>query len=222
MWVIPSGYAESRRQPTTKRVAVYARVSTAGQDTALQLDELRRYVERRGWDLAAEHVDEGVSGGTTRRPGLDELLAAARRRRVDVVLVWALDRLGRSLSHLVGLVDELGSLGVDLVVYTQPIDTTTPTGKLTFQILGAVAEFERSMIRSRVRAGVAKARARGKRLGRPRADLDLELARNRLDAGDSLRKVAALLGVHHATLGRALARERGAESPSRAPAEAAR
>lgn len=203
------------------RVALYARVSTADQDTETQLRELRAYVDRRGWDLAGEHVDHAVSGATTSRPALDRLMEDAKRRRIDVILVWALDRLGRSLSHLVGLVDELGSLGVDLVVYTQPVDTTTPTGKLTFQILGAVAEFERSMIRARVRAGVAKARAKGKKLGRPRAEFDLDLARERIEAGDSLRKVARLVGVHRTTLRRALDREGGAKSPSERPVEAA-
>ena len=109
--------------------------------------------------------------------------------------------------------DELGALGVDLVVLTQPIDTTTPTGKLTFQILGAVAEFERSMIRSRVRAGIAKAKAKGTRLGRPQAQLDLDLARARLEAGDSLRTIARVFGVHHSTLKRALDREGGSKTP---------
>lgn len=193
------------------RAALYARVSTNDQDTETQLRELRQYVERRGWDLAEEHVDQGVSGSRKSRPALDALLKRARARQVDVIVVWALDRLGRSLSHLVTLVDELGALGVDLVVLTQPIDTTTPSGKLTFQILGAVAEFERQMIRSRVRAGIEKARAKGTRLGRPRADLDLDLARTRIEAGDSLRQVARVFGVHHSTLKRALTR--GSKTP---------
>tara|TARA_R110002072_G_scaffold166502_2_gene319746 strand:- start:1383 stop:2009 length:627 start_codon:yes stop_codon:yes gene_type:complete len=196
------------------KAALYARVSTNDQDAETQLRELRQYVERRGWSLVEEFVDHGVSGSKTSRPALNRLMKRAQRRDVDVIVVWALDRLGRSLSHLVALMDQLGALGVDLAVLTQPIDTTTPTGKLTFQILGAVAEFERSMIRSRVRAGVAKARAQGKALGRPRADLDLDLARARLETGDSLRKVARVFGVHHSTLKRALARERGAKSPS--------
>lgn len=190
-----------------KRVALYARVSTQDQDPDVQLRELRLYVDRRGWTLAAEHVDHGVSGAKDRRPALDRLLEDVRRRRVDVVLVWALDRLGRSLRHLVVLAGEFDALGVDLVSYTQPIDTTTPAGRLTFAVLAAAAEFERSMIRERVRAGIAKARAKGVRLGRPQARVDVEDVRARLALGDSLRAVARSLGVSHATLGRALGRE---------------
>lgn len=194
------------------RAAVYARVSTTDQTPETQLGELREYVARRSWLVSAEYVDEGVSGSRTSRPALDRLVRDAKSRRIDVVVVWALDRLGRSLGHLVGLIDDFGALGVDLAVYTQPIDTTTPSGRLTFQILGAVAEFERSMIRSRVRAGVARARAQGKALGRPRADLDLDLARVRLEAGDSLSTVARVFGIHRTTLSRALAREARAKT----------
>tara|TARA_R110002072_G_scaffold47902_4_gene131252 strand:- start:1005 stop:1631 length:627 start_codon:yes stop_codon:yes gene_type:complete len=206
----------------SQRVAIYGRVSTTDQDAESQLRELRAYSERRGWEIKEEFVDHGVSGSKRHRPALDTLMKDVRRRRVDVVLVWALDRLGRSLSHLIGLVEEFGSLGVDLVVLTQNIDTTTPAGKLTFQILASVAELERSMIRSRVQAGVDRARAQGKKLGRPRADLDLDLARSRIEAGDSLRKVARVFGVHHTTLARALKREGGAKSTPARLAQAVR
>jgi DNA invertase Pin-like site-specific DNA recombinase len=196
------------------RVALYARCSTLnGQDPEVQLRELRSYAERRGWSSVREFMDQGVSGTKDRRPALDAMLHEVRQRRLDVVLVWALDRLGRSLRHLVNLVAEFEALGVDLVVYTQPIDTTTPAGKLTFQVLGACAEFEREMIRSRVRAGVAKARAEGKRLGRPRTALDLDAARARLQGGESLRVVASAFGTTHSTLRRALTRNAGTKSP---------
>jgi DNA invertase Pin-like site-specific DNA recombinase len=207
---------------TTKVAAIYARVSTTDQDADVQVVPLREYVVRRGWALADEHiyVDKGVSGSKESRRGLDGMLEAARRRRIDVVIVWALDRLGRSLKHLVMLAEELGALGVDLVCLTQPIDTTTPAGRLTFAVLGAVAEFERQMCVERVKAGIAKARASGKRLGRPRAHIDAAEVRARLVRGESLRGVARSLGVHHATLVRVLGRERGAESgsPTRPPA----
>ncbi|MBI3725133.1 recombinase family protein [bacterium] len=195
-----------------KQVAIYARVSTLDQDPENQLRELRSYVERRGWTLVGEFVDRGVSGAKDRRPALDRLISDARKRKIDCIAVWALDRLGRSLRHLVNLVADFEALGVDLVAYTQPIDTTTPAGKLTFQVLGAVAEFERSMIRERVRAGVAKAKASGKRLGRPRAAIDLAGARQRIEGGESLRSVARSLGTNHVTLRRAL--RRGTESPA--------
>ena len=132
-----------------------------------QLQELRRYVEARGWS-AVEYVDRGVSGSKDRRPGLDQLIAAARRRRFDGVVCWRLDRLGRNLKHLITLLDELQALGVAFVSLAESIDATTPAGKLEMHILGAIAEFERARIEERVRAGLARARAQGVRLGRPR------------------------------------------------------
>jgi DNA invertase Pin-like site-specific DNA recombinase len=188
-----------------KRVAIYARVSTTEQDPEVQLLQLHEEVTRRGWTLAGEYVDHGVSGAKDRRPKLDAMLEDVRLRRVDIVLVWALDRLGRSLRHLVGLVEDLGAIGVDLICHTQPIDTTTPTGRFTFAILGAVAEFEREMIRGRVRAGLAKARAKGVKLGRRPKDIDVTQVRARIAAGESRRAVARDLGISHATVGRALA-----------------
>jgi DNA invertase Pin-like site-specific DNA recombinase len=175
-----------------------------GQNPETQLAELRPYAELRGWTLVGEYVDEGVSGAREKRPALDRLMQDVRKRRVDVIFVWALDRLGRSLRHLVNLGAELEALGVDLVCFTQPIDTTTPAGKFTFQVLAAVSEFERQMIRARVRAGVARARASGKKLGRPMKTLDLIRARELLNGGNSLRAVARALGIHHNTLARAL------------------
>lgn len=190
-----------------KIAAVYARVSTLDQEPETQLRELRAYVERRGWRLEDPHVyvDKGVSGAKDRRPALDRLMAAAKQRKVDVVVVWALDRLGRSLRHLVTTLDELSALGVDLACYTQPIDTTTPAGRLTFGVLGAVAEFERSMVRERVRAGLARARAAGTRVGRPPARVDREQVLSLRAAGRSLRQIADVVGASKNVVAKILA-----------------
>jgi len=147
--------------------ALYARVSTTdkGQDSDLQLQELREYAVRRGWD-AQEFVDEGVSGAATKRPALDSLLKAARSRKIDTIIVWRLDRLGRSLSHLLSMLNEFESLGVQFVSLRENIDMTTPTGRLMAHLIGAFAEFEREIIRERVRAGIATARRKGKKVGR--------------------------------------------------------
>jgi DNA invertase Pin-like site-specific DNA recombinase len=149
------------------RVAIYARVSTLDQEPENQLAELRQYAAARQWTIA-EYVDKGVSGAKDSRPALDALLKDARRRRFDVLLCWRLDRLGRNLRHLVILLDELRSVGVEFVSLNEGIDATTPAGKLQLHILAALAEFERERIRERVIAGLARARAQGKRLGRPR------------------------------------------------------
>jgi DNA invertase Pin-like site-specific DNA recombinase len=155
------------------RCAIYARVSTLDQEPENQLAEVRRYVVARGW-AAAEYVDKGVSGTKDRRPALDQLLGDARRRRVDVVVCWRLDRLGRNLKHLVTLLEEIQALGVAFVSLNEGIDATTPAGKLQMHILGAIAEFERARIAERVKAGLQRARAQGKRLGRPRASVPVE------------------------------------------------
>src|SRR5439155_20884413 len=147
------------------RAAIYARVSTVDQEPENQLQELRRYISARGW-TAVEYVDRGVSGAKDRRPALDQLVADARRRKVDVVVCWRLDRLGRSLKHLITLLEELQTLGVAFISLAEGIDATTPAGKLQMHILGAIAEFEKGRIVERVRAGLTRARAQGKRLGR--------------------------------------------------------
>ncbi len=150
------------------RAAIYARVSTLDQEPENQLAELRRYVQARGW-TGQEFVDHGVSGTKDRRPALDRLVADARQRKVDTVVVWRLDRLGRSLKHLVTLLDELQAFGVGFVSLGEGIDLQTPAGRLQFHILAALSEFEKSRIAERVRAGLARVRANGTRLGRPRA-----------------------------------------------------
>jgi DNA invertase Pin-like site-specific DNA recombinase len=178
------------------RAAVYARVSTQDQHVENQLQELRRYADARGWS-AIEYVDHGVSGAKDRRPALDELLKAAKRRKFDVVLCWRLDRLGRNLRHLVTLIEELQALGVSFVSLNEGIDLGTPAGKLQFHVLAALSEFERSRIQERVCAGLRRARAQGKRLGRPkRVSDEARLAPVR---GLPIREAAERLGVSAAT-----------------------
>ena len=149
------------------KVAIYARVSTTdkGQDVDLQLDELRRFVQGRSWE-AAEYIDDGVSGTKKHRPALDELLKAVKRRQVNVVAVWKLDRLGRSLTNLLHLMNEFETCGVAFISLRENIDLTTAAGRLMAQMIGAFAEFEREIIRERVRAGIANARRKGKTVGR--------------------------------------------------------
>ena len=150
------------------RAALYARVSTLDQEPENQLAELRRYAAARGWEIA-EYVDHGVSGAMDRRKALDALVQDVRRRRVDAVVCWRLDRLGRGLRHLVALLDEFHALGVGFVSLGEGIDCTSPAGRLQMHILGAIAEFERARIAERVKAGLARARANGTRLGRPKS-----------------------------------------------------
>ncbi len=152
-----------------KRVAIYARVSTDGQTVDNQLAELRTVADRHGWEVVTTHVDEGVSGakGRERRPGFDALCTAVARREVDMVAAWSVDRLGRSLRDLVTFLGELQAKDVDLYLHVQGLDTSTPVGRAMFGMLWVFAEFERCLIQERVRAGLERARARGKRLGRP-------------------------------------------------------
>src|SRR5215475_10557470 len=156
-----------------KRAAIYVRVSTDKQTVENQVRELRQIAERRGWEVVEQYSDAGITGSKGRddRPGLDDMLKDAQRRRFDVVMAWAIDRLGRSLIDLLGTIQALEACGVDLYLDQQSIDTTTPAGRLMFQITGAFAEFERSMIRQRIRAGLKRAKEAGKRLGRPRSVL---------------------------------------------------
>lgn len=152
----------------TKRAAIYARVSTDGQTTENQLLELRLVAERNGWPIIQEFVDQGISGakGREQRPAFNALWKGATRREFDVVMVWAVDRLGRSLTHLVNFLSEIHAKNVDLFIYQQGIDTTTPAGKALFGMMGVFAEFERSMIQERVKAGIKRVRANGQRWGR--------------------------------------------------------
>ena len=196
------------------RAAVYARVSTHDQEVENQLVELRRYVQSRGWE-AHEYVDEGVSGAAVQRPALTALLRDATRRRIDVVVCWRLDRLGRSLKHLITLLDDLQALGVAFVSLAEGIDATTPAGKLQMHILGAIAEFERARIAERVRAGLARVKRQGRRLGRPA----LPVPQDAVDAvrGLPVREAARRLGVSRSTAHRCLSRKSTAERVSQKP-----
>src|SRR5712691_7734537 len=187
------------------RAGLYARVSTSDQSPENQLDTLRAFVSARRW-TTIEFVDRGVSGAVQRRLGLDTLLVAARSRRIDVVVVTKLDRLARSTHHLVALSKELAALGVDLVVLDQAIDTTTPSGRLLFHVLAAIAEFERDLIRDRVMAGLRRAKAQGRQLGRPRKHfITPEQARAAFEATGGQRAAARRLGVPVESFRRALA-----------------
>ena len=193
------------------RAAIYARVSTLDQEPENQLQELRRYVHARSWPAAVEYVDHGVSGARDRRPALDRLIKDARRRRVDVLVVWRLDRLGRNLKHLVTLLDELQALGVAFVSLGEGIDCTTPAGRLQLHILAALAEFERSRIAERVKAGLARAKAQGKRLGRRRT----HPLPDGVPATLTIREAARQWGVSKSTAARWLARGKvGQTSPA--------
>ena len=197
--------------PAVIRVAIYARVSTVGkgQDAGLQLDELRQVAAQRGWVMVQEYVDDGISGSTESRPALNRMMADAQAGRFDLVAVWKLDRLGRSLQHLLRILADLSRWGVGFAsLRDSGIDTTTPTGRLMIQILGALAEYERELIRERVIAGVRRAQAAGKHCGRPRREMDLRAAKVLLAQDHSVRQVADMLGLPRATLQRRL-REAG-------------
>lgn len=183
----------------TRRVAIYSRVSTASQNTENQVRELRQVAERHGWQVVAEFSDPGISGGKGRdqRPGLNAMMQAVARREIDVAMAWSVDRLGRSLQNLVELLGELHGKRVDLYLHQQGIDTSTPAGKALFQMMGVFAEFERAMIRERVNSGLARARAQGKRLGRPRSDdaKRLNAIRKLRQQGMGINKIARQLGI---------------------------
>jgi len=188
--------------PTTKRVCLYARVSTSNghQDPELQLRELRAFAAARGWTLAGEYVDRGVSGSKDRRPELDLLMTGARSRTFDILLVWKLDRFARSLKHLVTALAEFDALGVQFVSLRDNLDLTTPSGRLMFYVIGAMAEFERALIQERVRAGLRNARAKGKRLGRPTVSIPTAKVQRLRSQGLSWSRIAAATGVAKATL----------------------
>lgn len=187
-----------------KRVAIYARVSTRDQHPENQLLELRRYAEARGWTVADEFVDKGVSGAKDHRPALTALMAAARKRKVDVVLVARFDRFARSVRHLVTALEEFRALGVAFVASGDAIDTTTPTGLMTFHIIAAMAQFERSLIQERIYAGLRRARAQGKRLGRPPKLIDAERVSALRQQGLSLRAIARETGFNKDAVRRSL------------------
>jgi DNA invertase Pin-like site-specific DNA recombinase len=187
------------------RVAIYARVSTTnhGQDVGMQTRELRQFAEARGWAVAGEYIDAGVSGAKDSRPELNRLMADAHKRRFDVVCVWRFDRFARSVSHLLRALETFKALGIDFVSYSEQMDTSTPAGKMVFTVLGAVAELERSLTVERVRAGLRNARAKGKTLGRPRIAVDVAKIASLRATGASWQTITRQLGISAGTAKRA-------------------
>jgi DNA invertase Pin-like site-specific DNA recombinase len=190
----------------TKRVALYLRVSTAEQTVENQRRELTAVAERHGWEVVSIFTDAGISGskGRDQRPGYDQLCQAIARREIDQVAAWSVDRLGRSLQDLVAFLSEVHAKGVDLYLHQQGLDTSTPAGKALFQMMGVFSEFERAMIVERVKSGLSRAKAQGKRLGRPRLAAETEAAiRAAIAAGNNgLLKIAAEFGVGSGTVQR--------------------
>jgi len=188
------------------RLALYARVSTADQDCTLQLRELRQYAAARGWPIAAEYVDTGWSGAKASRPELDRLMAAARKREFDAVVVWKLDRWGRSVQNCLASIQELRDLGIRWIAVTQNLDTdeSNPTSRLLLTIMAAVSEFEREIIRERVKAGLAVAAENGRRPGRPYAVFDRQAALDMRQGGMSIRAIAEAVGAKKSVVARAL------------------
>ncbi len=188
-----------------RSVALYARVSTLnGQNPDLQLAELREYAQRRGWHVHSEYVDLGVSGARESRPELNKMLSDAHARRFDAILCWKLDRLGRSLKHLVVTLEDLQAYGVAFISLRDNLDLSTPSGRLMFHVVAAMAEFERALIRERVSAGIQAARNRGQRIGRPRAYVNPAKIRELREANVPWRVIAKQLGVGTGTAVRAL------------------
>jgi DNA invertase Pin-like site-specific DNA recombinase len=197
-------FAQESTRPIT-RIALYARVSTLNnQDPEMQLSELREYARRRGLQIVEEFIDQGVSGCKESRPALNRLMADACRRRFDAILVWKIDRFGRSLKHLVNALAELAALGVAFISLRDNLDLSTPSGRLMFQIIGAMAEFERALIQERVRAGLRNARAKGKRLGRPRVVVDASQIASLRAQGRSWSQIRDETGVSKGTAQRAV------------------
>ncbi len=183
------------------RVALYARVSTCNsQNPEMQVAELREYASRRGWEVFSEYVDLGISGSKESRPELNRLMSDVHRRCFDVVLCWKVDRFGRSLKHLVNVLADLDSYGVAFVSLRDNLDLSTPSGRLMFQIIGAMAEFERSLIQERVRAGLRNAKLKGRTLGRPRRIVDGDQMVRLREQGASFREIARAVGASPGTV----------------------
>jgi DNA invertase Pin-like site-specific DNA recombinase len=202
----PVGVTVELSGPSMRRAVFYLRVSTQDQTTANQERELRAIAERMGCEVVKVYKDHGISGakGRDQRPAFDALCKDAARRQFDIVMAWSVDRLGRSLKDLINFLSELHALKVDLFLHQQGLDTTTPGGKAMFGMMGVFAEFERSMIQERVRAGLARAKAAGKKFGRPKLDSAIETKiRKALQKGDAgMRKIAVQFGVGTGTVQR--------------------
>lgn len=196
----------------SKNAAIYARVSTADQTTENQVRELRDVASRQGWRVVDVYIDQGVSGarGRDKRPEFDRLLTDAMRRKHDVIMSWSVDRLGRSLQHLLGFLEEINAKGIDLYLHQQGIDTTTPAGRAMFQMCGVFAEFERAIIRERIKAGLARVKRTrktktGNPVGRPRIAIAKEREiKNLREEGIAILKIAERVGVGSATVQRVL------------------
>jgi len=185
------------------RAAIYARVSTnIGQDPHMQMRELREYCQRRGWEIAGEYVDAGVSGAKQNRPQLDALLVECRKRHVDAVVVYRYDRFARSLRQLVNALEEFRSLGIEFISLHEGVDTSTPNGRLVFGIFASIAEFERELIRDRVKSGIAAAKSKGTLFGRPRVKADIAHILALRAQGLSWLAIGAKLGLGEGTVRR--------------------
>ena len=192
---------ENESKPQRVLAAIYARVSTDNlQDPTMQTRELAAYCERRGWRVFDTYVDKGVSGKRDSRPALNRLMADAHARRFDAICCWRFDRFSRSVSHLCGALEAFNALGIQFISLCEQVDTTTPTGKLVFTILGAVAEGERNLIADRVRAGLRNARAKGKHLGRPRKEVDVDRIKSLRASGHSWRTIACQMKLSVGTV----------------------
>ena len=196
-------------KPRQVLAAIYARVSTLnhGQDPMMQTRELTEYCQRRGWEVFDTYVDSGVSGKRDSRPALNRLMADAHARRFAVICCYRFDRFSRSVSHLCRALETFNALDIQFVSLCEQVDTSTPTGKLVFTILGAVAEGERNLIAERVRAGLRNARAKGKTLGRPKKDVDVDRIKSLRASGQSYRSVAAAMGLSVGTVYAALRKQ---------------
>ncbi len=189
---------------TVKRVAVYARVSTKDQSVDMQLNDLERYTRERGFNVFKIYADNGVSGTKETRPALSELMNDAKKRKFDTVLVWRFDRFARSTKHLVTALYEFRSLGIDFISYQENIDTSSPLGEAVFTIISAMNKLERDIMAGRVRGGLRKARANGRRLGRPSSDIDISKVIECKEQGRSIREIAKEMGMHRSKVERTL------------------
>jgi DNA invertase Pin-like site-specific DNA recombinase len=197
----------------SRRVALYARVSTRDQSPDLQLDALRALAAQRGWTIVGEYVDHGVSGRKVKRPELDRMMQDVHAGRVDVVAVWKFDRFARSTQHLVTALNDFRARNVEFVSVQDGIDTSTAAGRMVFGVIASLAEFERELIVERVVAGMAAAKRRGRRAGRPHVRVDMAKARALRAAGESWRDIGAKLGVGTNTVRRAFAASNVASVP---------
>ncbi len=189
---------------TDKRVALYVRVSTKDQSVDMQLNDLDRYSKERGVKVFKVYKDNGVSGTKESRPALSELMNDAKKRKFDIVLVWRFDRFARSTKHLVNALYEFRSLGIDFISYQENIDTSSPLGEAIFTIISAMAKLERDIIAERVKGGLRKAKANGKRLGRPETVVDVDKVIEYKEQGKSIRQIAKELNLSKGVVQRTL------------------